>query len=353
MRILLLPSMHDPIYGSDIFYTNSFIALLQQNNHETAVCASNATAFDNTTFYYSPRPKKKLFSHVSRTVEDTLYQAGALSYSYLREDFQSIQNAIDSFQPHLIIEMNRPAGIICARDNQLPIYSLVHSNLYRARNFPSHILKDLNRILLNVHMEQVLRLKDLYQYATHRFTFGPKILQPFITNDPIDYLGEIAHTYTRSDYSLCYIHMNETNLSVNKLQSIIQDSFLGAPYEVYAYHPKFKNSVVENIHFIHEPSLNLISRSKCVIHDGNTFMMNQCISQIVPQIILTDQSISRSSNATAVSRANVGLSINEKEVTMENLYETFRSILSDDIYLETISDLHQECLQYPNLNQLF
>jgi UDP:flavonoid glycosyltransferase YjiC (YdhE family) len=136
------------------------------------------------------------------------------------------------------------------------------------------------------------------------------------------------------------------------LKKTIRNAFQGAPYEVTASLPKIRSGRSQNIRFQSRIQLGTINGSRACIHDGTDAITQYCIALGIPQIILHDSSYIRQWNAAKLRHAGIGLAIDESELTMERLYETYRILCADDSYFLAAAALRKEAGMDGDLSSL-
>lgn len=332
MRILIAPFIQCPRADAAYYITQNLAVTFSQENHAVAISGDTANHFHHASVYTCPKIKKPLVNMKDqRSYEAWLYSHGGSTRDYLLNDLKCMDEAISHFHPDLIIVMDRPAAVMAARAKHIPCWVIVNSDMYKKTWFSSKAMDAVNEVLDNLHMEQVFTLKDLYAKCERRIGFGPIEAQPFSESQHTDRI-DIASVYP--------IHVKQTNrvciflpdVHKRSLPKILTDGFKGAPYSVYAWYRECRASRSENMHFMAAPKPDLLPGSIACVHDGNAYLMNQCLARGIPQVIITDHNYIRNYNAMCVSRNLCGLSIYENELTMGKLYETYRAVLSDDTY---------------------
>ena len=175
MRIMILPSACVSDCGSAVILARNLAALFRMERIDTAICAGRSSRFSDISFFEAPEPIS--FSprpNYGTTVEEYLRSHGALSHSYLSRDYAAIEAAVLEFHPDLLFEIERPAAIAAAKQHALPVYSIISPAAFRNRNFRADTMNGLNSFLNEQDMEQVLRLRELYEYS-HCFVFGNSV----------------------------------------------------------------------------------------------------------------------------------------------------------------------------------
>lgn len=355
MNILIAPAVFTHEYSSMALLSRQLIPALKQAGHQVSVCAPMPLS-EEASFFPSPycREPFHLFTlDYGRSAEEYLYAAGMLRKGFLREDLKYLEQALQKTEPDLVLNLGRPAMQILAEKKQIPVWSAVHSSLYRTRPFPRECLDDLNAILKDLKLDQVLHLSDLYAHSAKRIAFGPVQMQPFSDDSNLIRCGAVLPAQESVQFSkkLC-IYFTETHTSAHKLHRIIREAFLGAPYEVYVWYPGCRPSKEENLHMLSELRQQNLAGSFVLIHDGTSFLFNTAMALGIPQAIISDGSYERSWNAAAGHRYGFAQVLQEDELAIGTLYETYRIVCSDDRYREKAADAAEPMHALNGLNPL-
>lgn len=356
MRILLVPSAEKSGLQSSALLAQNLTDLAVHAGHSIGICAPEVMNFHNASLYQAELPGTGFHPFrrkrdPGKTYEEYLYSCGMLDGDYLKQDIGAIIASAKDFAPDLIIDMGRPSAVIAAGMNQIPCWSIVHAAMYRSRPFPRIALNELNSTLSSLHLEQVLRLTDLYQSCGRRITFSPAVIQPFADLNHITRLGGMSLIPAeRSTLRHLSIFLGSCAIAPSKLQQMVRDAWSGAPYEVYAWIDGCSSSTEENLHFSCQPKLQTLDSPDAVIHDGNEYLYNQCLMRGIPQIIVTDGTWRTSWDAQAAGRVGFGISLNLDLLSMATLYESYRRLLSDDWFRLRAEAMKEEYRKLGDLN---
>ncbi len=355
MKILIVPNITNPKSDSHYFLVKNMIALFTSLGHQVAICAKQQNQFRNISLFDCPSPKKHVFPLVAygRSYEEWMYSQGYLDKTYILQDLESIQDAIEGFSPDCMIAMDRPAALIASIHDNIPCHVYVHPAMYRNISFPNKCMHGINQALAELHFEQEIDLKTLYAKATRRFAFGPMVTAPFQESDHVSRIGSmtIEDIHSPRTNRVC-IYLSNTKKRPNELKKIVTEAFSGAPYNVYVYIPGISSGSENNLHFLRKPEVKYIPGCSAVIHDGNDFFFQLSIHYGIPQLIIAPHTYSRQYNGMVSSRYHIGAYMYEEELKVSTLYEGYRKILVDDIYYESVQKLKKESISYGDLHQL-
>lgn len=355
MRILLTPLITHPRSDTSYYLSLHIASLLRQANHIVAISSSKENRFHHVSLYPCAQLKPVFSLHPlpKRNYEEWMYANGASSAKFLEKDLSLLEETIIQFKPDLIITMDRIASVVAARKHNIPCYAIVHSDMYKTTSFDPICLTGLNAFLSENRMEQIYRLKDIYLSCEYRFGFGPIEIQPFSTNDNVTRIGihSIMPVHVVKTNRVC-IFLDQVRKDPIRMKKIITSAFEGAPYSIYAYYEGCHAQKINNIHFLSCARADLLPGSIACVHDGNDYYTNQCLARGIRQLIITDHSYIRNSNALAVQRNRFGIAMFEEDLTMENLYEQYRLLLSDDKYYYYTQAMKQITQHTGDLSQL-
>jgi hypothetical protein len=289
---------------------------------------------DHAVWYPSPSPRVPYFNfHAdSRSYEEYMYTHGWLGRKYTLTDVASLEEAIKDFKPELILSLDRPGALLTAQLHNLPCWVFVHPSIYRGLYFPPHCLYGFNAVCSSLKLEQQLSLPSLYSTAHRRIGFGSEVFAPFLYEENVSRIGFMCSLpHKPSSNERLIICPGTINLSPARLHKIIEAAFLGASYRVDIYGTE-ENEVNNNLHYHIGFDLNELARASAVIHDGSSPLCSASFAYGLPQIIIADHTCFRSFNALALQRVKAGLVIFEENLSMASLYETYRTLVSDDSY---------------------
>lgn len=336
MKILIVPSACIPDCGSAVMIARNLTALFHLQGYEVAVCADKKSRFADIAFYEAPTPipSRRIRNRYGTTPEEYFEDHGAFSSSYLLRDRKAIAEAIHSFQPDRIFEIERPAAIIAAVQAKVSVFSVVSPPAFRNREFRVSSLNGLNEFLTKSGMEQVLRFRELYRFSAC-LAFGPSEYQTFPQEYKVRQFGmSCIEPLPQETDSKLSIVIGESGLSARRNRQILEAAFLGAPYEVYIHGRRMKQGRQGNLHFLQPSRYTSVNGSRICIHDGSDAITQYCYACGVPQVIVHDNSWQRSWNAAGLRRTGAGLALEESQLSMERLYETFRMVAADDSFAE-------------------
>lgn len=350
MKILIIPNITQP--HSDAVYQlcSNLITTLRQE-HTIAISASKENHFHHVSLYACPPlPRPLMFSDKDQSYETHLYLTGTTSLTYLRKDKDSIQYAVNHFNPDIIFTMDRIAAIPVALQHNIPIISFVHSSMYTKNNVPVSSLKGINAFLKENNMEQILHLRELYRLCTYRIGFGISSFLPYPENENITRIGSMTFLTPSIEKKndIC-IYLTHVPFFHVYLRHIIEETFSGASFTVHVCYPGCKSETKGNIHYMKHPKNSFLLKSSVCIHNGDDYISNICETFTIPQIIYADYSCIHRFNGFAVKRNNGGFLFSEKRLSLKTMYESYRLCITDDEIRRSITDISSAISEEGNL----
>lgn len=355
MKILITPLIVSEKADASYCLTRSLTDLFIQEGHACAVSASPGNQFHNVSLYPCGLLKKPLFSSAMkvRSYEEWMYARGAILRDYIVDDTEAILEAIEQFEPDLIITMDRIAGVIAARLKNIRCWAVVNNAMYKNASFPSRIMQGLNQALSYFRLEQEFHLRTIYARCERRISFGITLTQPFTKEQDVTRIGIPAIYPASTDRTnRLLISLGDVRLKEKTLYRAVYDAFLGAPYAVYAWHKGCRAMKEKNIQFMSAPRPDLLPGSIAVIHDGNDYFFHLSLALGIPQMIVTGHEYLRSYNAQTAQRQNFGVILYEENLSMSSLYETYRKLMSDDRYYDTAQWLMEKYRKEGDLSRI-
>lgn len=350
MKILIIPNITQPRNDAVYQICSSLITILR-TDHTIAISASKENRFHHISLYACPSAHKTLFlADRDQSYETYLYQSGAASLDYLRKDMDSIQYAVDHFEPDIILTMDRIAAIPVALQRNIPVISFVHSSMYTKNNVPVSSLKRINAFLKENNMEQILHLRELYRLCNCRIGFGIPSFHPYPESENITRIGSMSFlTPSKVKENQICIYLNHVPFFPMYLRHIIEETFTGAPCSVHVSYSGCKSETRGNIHYMKSPKISLLAKSSVCIHNGDDYISNICETFAIPQIIYADHSCIHRFNGFAVRRNNAGFLFSENKLSLKTMYESYRLCITDDEIRNSLADISNAIAEEGNL----
>lgn len=356
MKILIAPPLSEKEKDSMQVLTQQLCDFLGLY-HEVAVYALPALKARRAGFYEAAEPEKGFFFQsdgtVDRTYEEELFHYGVTKAPYFRNTVDSLRNAICSFGAEVVMELANPAAIIAAYKEHRRCISFAHTAMVRNRIFPSAVLSAVNETLRSLEMDQILKLKDLMDYSERRILFAPESVQPEAAGFDMTRLGSLSllpmhHTASGK----VVIMLEHLDLRPGTLNKILKEAFLGAPYEVDIWYSGCSFETVGNLHYLSGLRLSLLNEAEVAVHDGNSLLFNTCMTLGIPQLIIHDTGWQKSWNAASAVKNGIGLAINQDDLDMAVLYESYRRLICDPYYKKRAALIAEETAKLGGLKEL-
>ncbi|MCR5795097.1 MAG: hypothetical protein K6G61_07125 [Solobacterium sp.] len=352
---MIVPYIRYANTDSTYLLTESLLHVFNAEGNACAVCAPSANQFKKAAVYDTGYYKSvfSLFQLETRSYEDWMYANGLFNERDLKRDADAVCEACDDFRPDRIITVNRPAGNIAARHKGIPCWTVTDSAMYRTPGFREKDLKGLNAVLYAYKQEQVFNLKELYEKCDKRITFGPETTDMYPPDADVTRIGMpfIEPLELQRTNRLCIV-LPSADRSASFLKKVISDTFLGAPYAVHCWYRGAPSVIERNMHYHTGISPSMIAGSIAVIHDGTSWLMHYCTALGIPQVIIASHDCMRNMHALSMARSKCALFLYEEELSVSSLYETYRKLMSDDIYYENIQRLKEEIHAWKDLSEI-
>ena len=346
MKILIAPLIIRAKADANYQITRTLSDLFSFNQHAVAISTSRANSISTAALYDAAELQKtRFFKKDQYCYEEWMYGVGASRREYLEDDLEYIGAAIDQFKPDLIISLDRIAAVIMARKKNIPCVCIVNTSVYRTATFPVKLLQELNKVLSFENMEQVFRISDLYDYCDERIVFGPIQIQPMPLDAQFQRFGTFVYQKDiAAEPKSVYITLPSVEKKPAALRKMIIDTFSGASYPVHAFIPGVPSEKIQNIHFLAMQRDELMREAAVCIHDGNDYACNACAASAVVQLIVTDHYYGRIANALAARRYGFGIMSDEDELSVAELYENYRRLVSAARYKESALKIRDEII---------
>lgn len=354
MKILIAPLVRTPRYDAAWLTARTLCDLFSARQHICAVSAPLSAAIASAALYDAPDLKKpKLYSGSCYSYEEYLYASGAGSKEYLLKDTECLLNAIDHFQPDLIITIDRAAAVIAARVRHVPCAAAVNTAMYRTSPFPVRVLQGTNLALSEYGFEQVFRVHTLYEWCLARIVSGPLQLRPLPMEADVKRTGTVSLLRAvPQKREGVYLYFSEINRKPAALKKMILETFQGASFPVYACVRGIEPEKAQNIRFTKELQEEIIPGCTVCIHDGNEYLAEIAAADGVPQLIITNHRYGRTASGLAARRWGFGVLMDEEDMSVASLYENYRRIVSDPAVYEAALKIRNEVISLGSFEDL-
>jgi hypothetical protein len=354
MKILIAPLVRTSRYDAAWLTARTLSDLFSARQHICAVSAPLSGTVASAALYDAPDLRKpKMYSGSCYSYEEWLYACGAGSKEYLLKDTECLLNAIDHFKPDLIIAIDRAAAVIAARVRSVPCAAVVNTAMYRSSPFPLRVLQGTNLVLSEYGFEQVFRIHELYGWCLSRIVFGPLQLQPLPMEADAKRTGtpSLLRAIPPKREGVC-LYFSEISRKPAALKKTILETFLGAPFPVYACVRGIEPEKTQNVRFMKELQEDLIPGCAVCIHDGNEYLAEIAASDGIPQLIITNHRYGRIASGLAARRYGFGVLSDEADLSVASLYENYRRIVSDPDVFEAALRIRDEVISLGSFEDL-
>ena len=349
MRILIAPLTISPSQDANMMLCDNIANLLKDEYHMPVICASEGNEFPSPVLH---RPFS-LFPPDSSDYDAWQNSIGAIRRPFLTRDISSVLSAIESFRPDLVISIDRMSAIIAATYSGIRCWAITCHAAYKKPFSEKNHVKTLNTVLDAYQIPPVTALSDLLHDAERRIVFGSPRMTPVPDGEGVDRIGVMSDfTNVLPETNRVLVYLGDVKGLRTSLQNMILDAFVGAPYEVYVSFDGCNEYTEDNVHVIEDPDYRLIPGSCVIIHDGNPYVSNISAASGVMQMAVTNSDCPRMQVAVSLRKTKTGIYLFEEELNMSNLYESYRRLLSDDMYKENTQELWLETVRLGDIKEL-
>jgi UDP:flavonoid glycosyltransferase YjiC (YdhE family) len=328
------------------------LGLLRSGN-TPAFCAAkeiNYQPVEGVREYFAPVPSpmglpmtigKRAFGMAQRlglqqrrkvhSFEEVLFIVGAIQESFFAEDVSAIRNAIREFKPDVVYAEFRPAAIVAARMESIPVATGYSYPARKAFASSPQYSKGVKRYLREQGWQEIESVLDIFEWAYLKIVPSCHELEPI--NDPkVVFTGPFQAFAPKAPEedagkNAIVVYMGNGSISYRKQLSILKEAFYNSPYQVYIASYQAKPADEGNIHTARRFDFNaLLPRAAAFINHGGQNSILSGIMSAVPQIVFPGNVFERQYNADSIERLKIGKRYGDTQFTASILVQAVQKI---------------------------
>ncbi len=353
MRVLIAP-MAAMAETSGPFSRAKALALgLLQSGDTPALCAAKEINYQpvaGVREYFAPIPSpmglpmamgKRAFGMAQRlglqqrrkvhSFEEVLFIVGAIKEFFFAEDVSAIRSAIQEFKPDVLYAEFRPAAIVAAHMENIPVATGYSYPARKAYASSPQYSKGVRQYLRKQGLQEIESVLDIFEWADIKIVPSchalepiddPKVVftgpfQTFKAKEPAENIGKNA----------IVIYMGNGSISYRKQLAVVKESFYNSPYQVYIASYQADPAEEGNIHTARRFDFHaLLPRAAAFINHGGQNSVLSGIMSAAPQIIFPGNVFERQYNADSIERLNLGKRYADAQFTPSILVQAVQKI---------------------------
>ena len=351
MKVLIAPMAAIAETSGPFSRAKALAVGLLEKGHTPAFCAAkeiNYQPVQGVREFFAPVPSpmglpmalgKRLFGVAQRlgvqqrrkvhSFEEVLFIVGAIQESFFAQDVSAIRNAIREFKPDVVYAEFRPAAIVAARMENIPVatgYSYPARKVYASS--PQYG-RGVKQYLRQNGLQEIESVLDIFEWADLKIVPSCYELEPIddprvVFTGPFQTLSPQAPN-DDSPKNAIVVYMGNGSISYPRQLSVLTEAFQGGPYQVYIASYQAVPSDMDNIHVARRFDFKrLLPGAAVFINHGGQNSILSGIMAGVPQIVFPGNVFERQYNALSIEKLGLGKSCRDAEFTPANIQGAVR-----------------------------
>ncbi|HSL43461.1 MAG TPA: nucleotide disphospho-sugar-binding domain-containing protein [Anaerolineales bacterium] len=339
---------------------------LLQKGHTPAFCAAkdiNYQHVDGVEEYFAPIPSpmglpmtigKRAFGIAQRlgvqqrrkvcSFEEVLFIVGAIQERFFAEDVLAVRRAIQEFRPDVVYAEFRPAAIVAAKIENVPVaisYSYPARKAYASSPQYSNGVK---RFLRQQGLGDIESVLDIFEWADLKIVPSCYELEP-IDDPKVVFTGPFTTPHisppTRDrDKNAIVVYMGNGSITYPTQLSVLKRAFQGGTYQIYIASYQANPADENNIHVARRFDFKSIFpyAAAFINHGGQNSILSGIMSGI-PQLIFPGNVFERQYNAHSIEKLGIGIGYSDAQFQPSTLIQAVEEIRNNRSYIENICRL--------------
>jgi UDP:flavonoid glycosyltransferase YjiC (YdhE family) len=284
-----------------------------------------------------------------RSFEQVLSLLGATARRFFARDVEALRQAIRTFQPDVVITMQRIAAIVAARLERVAIAADYGYALQPSFASSPECSAGVRAYLQENGLPTVHSALEIFDWADIKFVASSYDLEP-INGENVIHVGPLLPpappVYTSEPRDRIIAYVGTGVLSPSRVLRVLRDAFDGTPFEVYLASQQLTPFHRGRLHV--QPFFDfdaLLPGAVVSIHHGGQNSVMKSLIHGVPQLIVSGRHFERSYNADSVVRLQAGVKLDPGQFTPEQVKSWVSRFAADPAYREKARAAGQDLLK--------
>ena len=379
MRVLIAPMAAIAETSGPFSRAKALAIGLLQKGDTPAFCAAkdiNYQSVEGVQEYFAPIPSpmglplglgQRAFGIAQRlgiqqrskvhSFEEVLFIVGAIQENFFAEDVSAIRKAIREFQPDIVYAEFRPAAIVAARVEHIPVAISYSYPARKAYACSPQYSRGVKHCLRQYGLGEIESVLDIFEWADLKFVPSCYELEPM--NDPkVIYTGPFntldSHpAINNTDKNAIVVYMGNGSITYPKQLSVLRQAFQNEPYQIYIASYQAEPADVGNLHLARRFDFTtLLPHAIAFINHGGQNSILSGIMAGAPQIIFPGNVFERQYNAVSVKRLGLGKSYRDGEFNPSVIKQAVQGMRNQIGFAENIRDVQTELMKLGGVAQV-
>jgi UDP:flavonoid glycosyltransferase YjiC (YdhE family) len=380
MRVLIAPMAAIAETSGPFSRAKALAIALQRNRDIPAFCAAmdvNYQPIEGVQEYFAPLPSpmglpmalgKRMFGMAQRlglqqrrkvhSFEEVLFIVGALKESFLAEDVSAIRKAVRNFKPDLVYAEFRPAAIVAAKLENIPVATGYSYPARKAYASSPQYSKGVKRYLKQQGLCEIESVLDIFEWADLKVVPSCYELEPL--DDPKVIFTGPFQTFTpqlQTDHAsrnAIVVYLGSGSISYARQLSVLKQAFSNEPYQVYIASYQAETADMGNIHVARRFDFNsLLPSAVAFINHGGQNSLLSGVMAGVPQIIFPGNVFERQYNADSIEWLKIGYRYEDAQFNPATLMQAVQTLQEKRGFSENIPRLQNKLAQLGGVDRAF
>lgn len=268
--------------------------------------------------------------------EEVLHILGATHPRFFPRDVAAIRAAVRQFQPDVVFSEFRPAAIVAARLEQLPVVTGLSLPAHWSYASSPKYSGGVRDFLADHHLPAVQSVLEIFDWAEVKFIASSRQLEPLDGENVIHvgpYLGLKRPGRRAKKRTSLIAYMGSGTISPGLLKRVIVQAFSDWDGPVYIASQQIPPLESGNLHFAREFDFNLLMPTAQVFihHGGQNSMMTGLVNG-TPQVVCPGRVFERQFNAWSVQNLKAGLMLAPEQFTPTGLRGAVAQLAAEPLY---------------------
>lgn len=331
MKVLIAPMAAIAETSGPFTRAKTLATGLLQHGHTPALCAAkeiNYQPVDGVQEYFAPIPSpmglpmalgKRAFAvaqHLGmqqrrkvHSFEEVLFIVGAIHEKFFADDVLAVRQAIHEFQPDVVYAEFRPAAIVAAKLENVPVATGYSYPARKAYASSPQYSKGVKRFLQRHGLPGIESVLDIFEWA------DLKIVPSCYELEPIDdlkvvftgpFMVPVLQSHSAEKDSVI-VYMGNGSITYATQVSVLTQAFQGTAVQVYIASYQAAPGDQNNIHTARRFDFKtLFPRAIAFINHGGQNSVLSGIAAGIPQLVFPGNVFERQYNADSVERLCLG-----------------------------------------------
>jgi UDP:flavonoid glycosyltransferase YjiC (YdhE family) len=378
MKVLITPMAAIAETSGPFSRAKTLAIGLLQKSHTPAFCAAkdiNYQSVEGVREYFAPLPSpmglpmiigKRAFAIAQRlgiqqrrkvrSFEEVLFIVGAIQERFFAEDVLALRKAIQEFKPDVVYAEFRPAAIVAAKMENVPVAISYSYPARKAYASSPQYSRGVKRFLRQQGLADIGSVLDIFEWADLKIVPSCYELEP-IDDPKVVFTGPFTALHphpptSAADKNAIVVYMGNGSITYPTQLSVLEQAVQGGEYHIYIASYQANPIHQDNLHLAKRFDFDtLLPRAIAFINHGGQNSILSGIMCGVPQIIFPGNVFERQYNAASIERLSLGRCYPDAQFTPAAIRQAITEIKNQASYVENIRSIQSQLIKLGGVEQ--